>query len=99
MSQVALVNDALNLLRGKSVRFILEDCDLRMIRNLVNAVDTLDLVYDQEKMIYTDPHRETRVEELKQDLLETERLERNRKAREKYHANKKKKRGRPRKAA
>ena len=101
MSQVALVNDALNLLRGKSVRFILEDCDLRMIRNLVDAVGILDLVYDQEQMIYIDPHRETRVEELKHDLLETERLERNRKARKRYREKNPnpKPRGRPRKAA
>ena len=59
-TQLNVINDTLNLLRGKSVRFILEDCDLRMIRNLVNMIDEMDLVYDQEKMIYVDPHRETR---------------------------------------
>ena len=119
-TQLNVINDTLNLLRGKSVRFILEDCDLRMIRNLVNMIDEMDLVYDQEKMIYVDPHRETRgkarnipraqlARELEPglnalfgteyDQEEKARLERNRKAREKYHAKKKKKRGRPRKAA
>lgn len=110
-AQLNVINDTLNLLRGKTVRFILEDVDLRMIRNLVDMIDEMDLVYDQEKMIYVDPHRETRgaAHPADQSLMETliqeeqERLERNRKAREKYHAKKKgqkpKKRGRPRKGA
>ena len=59
-AQLNVINDTLNLLRGKTVRFILEDVDLRMIRNLVNMIDEMDLAYDQEKMIYVDPHRETR---------------------------------------
>lgn len=130
-AQLNVINDTLNLLRGKTVRFILEDVDLRMIRNLVDMIDEMDLVYDQEKMIYVDPHRETRgkahtsipraqlaaqlepglnalfgtdyAPSLKKIEEEEARLERNRKAREKYHAKKKgqkpKKRGRPRKAA
>lgn len=126
--QLNVINDTLNLLRGKSVRFILEDVDLRMIRNLVDMIDEIDVVYDQEKMIYVAPHRETRGKPLSRAQLaaqlepglnalfgteyapslkkkeeEEARLERNRKAREKYHAKKKgqkpKKRGRPRKAA
>lgn len=59
-TQLTVVNDSLNLLRGKSIRFILEDADLRMIKNLVELIDEMDLVYDQEKMIYVDPHHETR---------------------------------------
>ena len=106
-AQLNVINDTLNLLRGKTVRFILEDVDLRMIRNLVDMIDEMDIVYDQEKMIYVDPHRETRgkAQPANQDQMgtllqeEKERLERNRKAREKYHANKKKKRGKARKAA
>lgn len=124
-AQLNVINDTLNLLRGKTVRFILEDVDLRMIRNLVEMIDEMDLAYDQEKMIYVDPHRETRgkahtnipraqlAKELEPglnalfggqyDQAEKARLERNRKAREKYHAKKNgqkpKKRGRPRKGA
>lgn len=52
-----LVNDTLNLLRGKLVRFILEDGDMRMIANLVQAADKLGLVYDQESMVYLEPSR------------------------------------------
>jgi len=98
-TQLNVINDTLNLLRGKTVRFILEDVDLRMIRNLVDMIDEIDVVYDQEKMIYVDPHRETRI--VDQGLEEQERLERNRKAREKYREKNPlpKKRGRPRKAA
>ena len=59
-TQLTVVNDSLNLLRGKSIRFILEDADLRMIKNLVELIDEMDLVYDQEKMIYVDPHNEKR---------------------------------------
>ena len=104
-TQLNVINDTLNLLRGKTVRFILEDVDLRMIRNLVDMIDEIDVVYDQEKMIYVDPHQKTRSQlaaEDNQEWLDEEaaRLERNRKAREKYHANKnKKKQGRLRKAA
>ena len=106
-AQLNVINDTLNLLRGKTVRFILEDVDLRMIRNLVEMIDEMDLAYDQEKMVYVDPHRETRgaaqLTPQDQGLMETlvqeeqERLEKNRKAREKYHA--KKKRGKPKKGA
>jgi len=51
---VVLVNDNLNLLRGKLVRFILEDGDLRMIANLVQIIDQFGLEYDQEGMVYRD---------------------------------------------
>jgi len=53
-SQEVLVNDTLNLLRGKLVRFILEDGDMRMIANLVATADELGLEYDPEKMVYRD---------------------------------------------
>jgi hypothetical protein len=51
---VVLVNDNLNLLRGKLVRFILEDGDMRMIANLVEIIDQFGLEYDQEGMVYRD---------------------------------------------
>lgn len=54
-TQVTVINDALNLLRGKLVRFILEDGDMRMIANLVQAADLLGLEYDQESMVYRIP--------------------------------------------
>jgi len=60
--QQVLVNDTLNLLRGKSVRFILEDGDLRMIANLVAVVDELGLEYDPEGMVYRNP-REAQIKE------------------------------------
>ena len=53
-SQEVLINDTLNLLRGKLVRFILEDGDMRMIANLVATADELGLEYDPEKMVYRD---------------------------------------------
>jgi len=53
--QQVLVNDTLNLLRGKSQRFILEDGDLRMIANLVAVIDYLGLEYDPEGMVYRYP--------------------------------------------
>ena len=53
-NQQVLVNDTLNLLRGKLVRFILEDGDMRMIANLVATADELGLEYDQESMTYRD---------------------------------------------
>lgn len=109
-SQEVLVNDTLNLLRGKLVRFILEDGDMRMIANLVATADELGLEYDPEKMVYRDVKaREARAKsraqlarELEPGLNalfgkaysqhdpEAQRQERNRKAREKYHAKKKK---------
>jgi hypothetical protein len=109
-NQEVLVNDTLNLLRGKLVRFILEDGDMRMIANLVATADELGLEYDQEKMVYRDVKaREARsksraqlAKELEPGLNalfgkeyakhdpEAKRLETNRKAREKYHAKKKK---------
>jgi hypothetical protein len=156
--QQVLVNDTLNLIRGKSIRYILEDGDLRMIANLVAVIDEMGLKYDPEGMVYRDP-KETQIRakineerdraiwkklrnkvskpeddffrddedapepepeeepdeelrgafehawdmEIRRDLREKKkreaaRLERNRKAREKYHAKKvKAKRGRPRK--
>ena len=51
---VVLVNDNLNLLRGKLVRFILEDGDMRMVANLVQIIDQFDLEYDPEGMVYRD---------------------------------------------
>jgi hypothetical protein len=109
-NQEVLVNDTLNLLRGKLVRFILEDGDMRMIANLVATADELGLEYDQEKMVYRDVKaREARAKSRAQLAKELEpglnalfgkeyakhdpeakRLETNRKAREKYHAKKKK---------
>jgi hypothetical protein len=53
-NQTVLINDTLNLLRGKLVRFILEDGDMRMIANLVATADELGLEYDQESMTYRD---------------------------------------------
>ena len=114
-NQTLLVNDALNLLRGKLVRFILEDGDMRMIANLVKTADELGLEYDQESMVYRDRKAEearsksraqlakelepglnalfgkayTRYGESVFDDQETKRQERNRKARERYHAKKK----------
>ena len=55
MSMVSLVNDQLNLIRGKSIRFMLEDNDLRMIANLLAVVDELRLEYDGESMVYREP--------------------------------------------
>ena len=109
-NQEVLVNDTLNLLRGKLVRFILEDGDMRMIANLVATADELGLEYDPEKMVYRDVKaREARAKSRAQLAKELEpglnalfgkeyakhdpeakRLETNRKAREKYHAKKKK---------
>ena len=69
--QQVLVNDTLNLLRGKSVRFILEDGDLRMIANLVAVVDELGLEYDPEGMVYRNPnHQHTNIprEQLAKEL-------------------------------
>lgn len=60
--QQVLINDTLNLLRGKSIRFILEDGDLRMIANLVAVVDELGLEYDPEGMVYRNP-REAQIKE------------------------------------
>jgi hypothetical protein len=138
MYKQQLVNDTLNLLRGKSIRFILQDGDLRMIANLVTVIDEMGLEYDPEGMVYRDPNsqhtnipRQQLAKELEPGLnalfgaeyalydpdlspeerealkkklakdkkaAEAARLERNRKAREKYHAKKvKAKRGRPRK--
>ena len=127
--QQVLVNDTLNLLRGKSIRFILEDGDLRMIANLVAVIDELGLEYDPEGMVYRDRkgeeerHQRRRKlaaelepglnalfgaeysrydpslspEERDKKAAEAARLERNRKAREKYHAKKGKVNGRKRK--
>lgn len=115
---VVLVNDNLNLLRGKLVRFILEDGDLRMIANLVQIIDQFELEYDPVGMVYRDRKgeeaRSKRRAQLAKELEpglnalfgkayskhdpEAQRQERNRKARERYHAKKKKKVGRPRKA-
>lgn len=58
--QQVLVNDTLNLLRGKSIRFILEDGDLRMIANLVAVIDEMGLKYDPEGMVYRHP-KETQI--------------------------------------
>jgi hypothetical protein len=58
--QQVLINDTLNLLRGKLVRFILEDGDLRTIVNLVALIDELGLEYDPEGMVYRDP-KETQI--------------------------------------
>ena len=111
MSTTMLVNDTLNLLRGKMVRFILEDGDMRMIANLVATVDELELEYDQESMTYRDRKTEKARSKSRAQLArelepglhaifgmeyakhEAKRQETNRKAREKYHANKKKKKG------
>lgn len=121
--QQVLVNDTLNLLRGKLVRFILEDGDLRMIANLVEVIDEMGLEYDPEGMVYRLPNQKGHTnisraqlaaqlepglnalfgaeyaqydpdlspeerEALVKKSAEAARLERNRKAREKYHAKK-----------
>lgn len=57
-TQQTVINDALNLLRGKLVRFILEDGDMRMIANLVAAADELGLEYDPEGMVYRMPEQQ-----------------------------------------
>jgi hypothetical protein len=106
--QVLLVNDTLNLLRGKLVRFILEDGDMRMIANLVAVADEMGLEYDQESMTYRDrkaelepklnalfskeysQHSDPDYDDEAPERKEAERQERNRKAREYYHANKNK---------
>lgn len=108
-NQTLLVNDALNLLRGKLVRFILEDGDMRMIANLVATADELGLEYDQESMTYRDRKAEEARGKKRAQLAkqlepglnalfgteynqhdpEAQRQERNRKARERYHAKKK----------
>ena len=108
-NQTVLINDTLNLLRGKLVRFILEDGDMRMIANLVATADELGLEYDQESMTYRDRKAEEArrkgraqlAKELEPGLNalfgkdynqhdpEAQRQERNRKARERYHAKKK----------
>jgi len=64
--QQVLVNDTLNLLRGKSIRFILQDGDLRMIANLVAVIDEMGLEYDPEGLVYRHP------EETKNKLPEPE---------------------------
>lgn len=58
--QQVLINDTLNLLRGKSIRYILQDGDLRMIANLVAVIDEMGLEYDPEGMVYRDP-KETQI--------------------------------------
>ena len=58
--QQVLVNDTLNLIRGKSIRYILEDGDLRMIANLVAVIDEMGLKYDPEGMVYRLPNQETK---------------------------------------
>ena len=118
-NQTLLVNDALNLLRGKLVRFVLEDGDMRMIANLVATADELGLEYDKESMTYRDRKAEETKRKSRAQLAkelepglnalfgkaytkygesvfdddareqETKRQERNRKARERYHAKKK----------
>ena len=65
---VVLVNDNLNLLRGKLVRFILEDGDLRMIANLVQIIDQFGLEYDQEGMVYRDRKGEEERRERRRNL-------------------------------
>jgi len=105
-----LVNDTLNLLRGKLIRFVLEDTDMRVIANLVATADQLGLEYDQESMTYQDRRAEEASRKKRAQLAkelepglnalfgkefvkydpEAKRQERNRKAREKYHAKKKK---------
>jgi len=132
--QQVLINDTLNLLRGKSIRYILQDGDLRMIANLVAVIDEMGLEYDPEGMVYRhpepkddfwsydedapEPERDAKsshtnipraqlAKELEPGLnalfgveyaqAEAARLERNRKAREKYHAKKGKVNGRKRK--
>tara|TARA_R100001510_G_scaffold31287_1_gene27921 strand:+ start:822 stop:1037 length:216 start_codon:yes stop_codon:yes gene_type:complete len=47
-----LVNDTLNLLRGKLIRYLLEDTDMRVIANLVQVADQNNLVYDPEHQVY-----------------------------------------------
>ena len=46
-SQILLVNDYLNHLRGKLVRFIMEEDDMLAIHNLMEVVADLRLVYNK----------------------------------------------------
>ncbi len=50
--QVLLINDYLNHLRGKLVRFILEENDMLAIHNLMEVIADLKLVYNKETKMY-----------------------------------------------
>ncbi len=50
--QVLLINDYLNHLRGKLVRFILEENDMLAIHNLMEVITDLKLVYNKETKMY-----------------------------------------------
>ena len=57
-SQILLVNDYLNNLRGKLVRFIMEEDDMLAIHNLMEVVADLRLVYNKETKMYEAPENE-----------------------------------------
>tara|TARA_R100001086_G_scaffold177399_2_gene98009 strand:+ start:423 stop:650 length:228 start_codon:yes stop_codon:yes gene_type:complete len=50
--QILLINDYLNHLRGKLVRFILEENDMLAIHNLMEVITDLKLVYNKETKMY-----------------------------------------------
>ena len=50
--QLLLINDYLNHLRGKLVRFILEENDMLAIHNLMEVITDLKLVYNKETKMY-----------------------------------------------
>ena len=54
-SLILLVNDYLNHLRGKLVRFIMEEDDMLAIHNLMEVVADLRLVYNKETKMYEAP--------------------------------------------
>ena len=57
-SQIILVNDYLHQLRGKLVRFIMEEDDMLAIHNLIEVVADLRLVYNKETKMYEAPENE-----------------------------------------
>ena len=57
-SQILLVNDYLNHLRGKLVRFIMEEDDMLAIHNLMEVVADLRLFYNKETKMYEAPENE-----------------------------------------
>jgi len=52
---VLLVNDYLTSLRGKLIRFILEEHDMLAISNLMEVVQELGLEYNSETKMYEIP--------------------------------------------
>ena len=55
---ILLVNDYLTHLRGKLIRFILEESDMLAISNLVQVIHELGLIYNPETKMYEAPKEE-----------------------------------------